>query len=321
MRAASTRFVGAALRLTTRSSSSSTSSSSKDQSVSASSASTSSSSTSKSSSSSSPSIPASASHGHASRHHAPISNPTLRTSLSLTPSSSSSILSSSSSSSSTHPNTSITSKGAKGRARSSSRSRRMMSLDTKDLSDDEHEHSKNESNDDGDHDQLRTNQRAATPLRMRSTRSTTHPTSYVSTSSSLSSRLTGERRSLGSSITGATIDDKSKSARKREGSVSNGPFAGTLTKEDLEMTRKRPTDTVAGRRSSTSSSDSDKVKHDLNEKKEDDTPPKMWDFNVPSSISPLIVFINRKSGGNKGVQLLHEFLGLLNPIQVSLLEI
>jgi diacylglycerol kinase (ATP) len=42
----------------------------------------------------------------------------------------------------------------------------------------------------------------------------------------------------------------------------------------------------------------------------------LWQIRVPSMSTPLVVFINRKSGGNHGATLMHEFMTLLNPIQV-----
>jgi len=42
-----------------------------------------------------------------------------------------------------------------------------------------------------------------------------------------------------------------------------------------------------------------------------------WLFtNIPSDVSPLLVVVNRKSGGNLGARLIHDFLERLNPIQV-----
>lgn len=46
------------------------------------------------------------------------------------------------------------------------------------------------------------------------------------------------------------------------------------------------------------------------------TTPLVWRFELPREVAPVLVFINRKSGGNMGVQLMHEFTELLNPIQV-----
>jgi hypothetical protein len=41
-----------------------------------------------------------------------------------------------------------------------------------------------------------------------------------------------------------------------------------------------------------------------------------WSINFPPNASPLLVFINTKSGGNFGVSLMRMFKGLLNPVQV-----
>jgi hypothetical protein len=46
------------------------------------------------------------------------------------------------------------------------------------------------------------------------------------------------------------------------------------------------------------------------------TTPLVWRFALPPEVTPLLVFINRKSGGNVGIQLMHEFTELLNPLQV-----
>lgn len=41
-----------------------------------------------------------------------------------------------------------------------------------------------------------------------------------------------------------------------------------------------------------------------------------WTIEPPPNASPLLVFINTKSGGNHGVVLMRMFKGLLNPVQV-----
>lgn len=44
--------------------------------------------------------------------------------------------------------------------------------------------------------------------------------------------------------------------------------------------------------------------------------PQLFKFTLPSKCYPLLVIINRKSGGNGGIEKMHDFIECLNPIQV-----
>jgi hypothetical protein len=42
----------------------------------------------------------------------------------------------------------------------------------------------------------------------------------------------------------------------------------------------------------------------------------LWKVTPPSNASPLLIFVNTRSGGNQGLSVMRMFKGLLNPAQV-----